>query len=81
MTTPYRADQIGSLLRPAEVLLARGAYEQGRIEEASEYVPLENLALSPRCGFASVAEGNRLSPDDQWRKLELLVDTARRVWD
>jgi 5-methyltetrahydropteroyltriglutamate--homocysteine methyltransferase len=44
-------------------------------------VPLENLALSPRCGFASVAEGNRLSPDDQWRKLELLVDTARRVWD
>ena len=39
-----------------------------------------NRALSPQCGFASVAEGNLLSPDDQWRKLELLVDTARRVW-
>jgi 5-methyltetrahydropteroyltriglutamate--homocysteine methyltransferase len=51
-----------------------------RIEEASEYVPLESLALSPQCGFASVAEGNLLSPDDQWRKLELVVDTARRVW-
>jgi methionine synthase II (cobalamin-independent) len=80
MTTPYRADHVSSLLRPAEVLRARAAYEQWRIEEASECVPLENLALSPQCGFASVGEGNLLSPDDQWRKLELLVDTARRVW-
>ena len=51
-----------------------------RIEEASKYVPLEHLALSPQCGFASVAEGNLLSWDDQRRKLELLVDTARKVW-
>ncbi|HWF39927.1 MAG TPA: 5-methyltetrahydropteroyltriglutamate--homocysteine S-methyltransferase [Candidatus Acidoferrales bacterium] len=51
-----------------------------RIEEASKYVPLENLALSPQCGFASVAAGNLLSMDDQWRKLELVVNTARRVW-
>ena len=42
--------------------------------------PLENLALSPQCGFASVAAGNLLSMDDQWRKLELVVNTARRVW-
>ena len=42
--------------------------------------PLENLALSPQCGFASVAAGNMLSIDDQWRKLELVVDTARKVW-
>ena len=51
-----------------------------RIDEASRYVPVENLALSPQCGFASVAAGNLLSMDDQWRKLELVVDTARAVW-
>ena len=53
---------------------------QRRIEEASRYVTLENLALSPQCGFASVAAGNLLSLDEQWRKLELVVDTARKVW-
>jgi 5-methyltetrahydropteroyltriglutamate--homocysteine methyltransferase len=51
-----------------------------RIEEASRYVPLENLAVSPQCGFASTMEGNLLSEEDQWRKLQLVVDTARRVW-
>ena len=51
-----------------------------RIDEAAKYVPLENLALSPQCGFASVAAGNLLSMDDQWRKLELVVETARKVW-
>jgi 5-methyltetrahydropteroyltriglutamate--homocysteine methyltransferase len=51
-----------------------------RIEEAARYVPIEDLALSPQCGFASVAAGNLLSIDDQWRKLELVVDTARKVW-
>jgi 5-methyltetrahydropteroyltriglutamate--homocysteine methyltransferase len=53
---------------------------QRRIDEAARYVPLENLALSPQCGFASVAAGNLISEDDQWRKLELIVDTARKVW-
>ena len=51
-----------------------------RIDEASRFVPLENLALSTQCGFASVAAGNLLSLDDQWRKLDLVVDTARKVW-
>jgi 5-methyltetrahydropteroyltriglutamate--homocysteine methyltransferase len=51
-----------------------------RIEQASQYVPLEDLAVSPQCGFASVAAGNLLGPDDQRRKLGLLVETARRVW-
>jgi methionine synthase II (cobalamin-independent) len=51
-----------------------------RIDEAARYVPLDCLALSPQCGFASVAAGNLLSIDDQWRKLELVVDTARKVW-
>jgi 5-methyltetrahydropteroyltriglutamate--homocysteine methyltransferase len=51
-----------------------------RIEEASRYVPLENLAVSPQCGFASTMDGNLLSEEDQWRKLALVVDTARQVW-
>jgi methionine synthase II (cobalamin-independent) len=51
-----------------------------RIEEATKYVPLENLALSPQCGFASTMEGNLLTEDEQWRKLELVVKTARQVW-
>jgi 5-methyltetrahydropteroyltriglutamate--homocysteine methyltransferase len=51
-----------------------------RIEEASRYVPLENLALSPQCGFASTAEGNLVTEDRQWAKLKLVADTARRVW-
>jgi 5-methyltetrahydropteroyltriglutamate--homocysteine methyltransferase len=51
-----------------------------RIDEAAQYVSVENLALSPQCGFASIEAGNLLSWDDQRRKLELVVETARRVW-
>lgn len=51
-----------------------------RIDEAAKYVPVANLALSPQCGFASVAAGNEISWDDQRKKLDLLVDTARKVW-
>jgi 5-methyltetrahydropteroyltriglutamate--homocysteine methyltransferase len=51
-----------------------------RIEEAARYCPLERLALSAQCGFASVAGGNALTEDQQWAKLELIVDTAQRVW-
>ena len=51
-----------------------------RIEEASQYVPIERLSLSPQCGFASTAAGNLMTQDDQWRKLELVVETARKVW-
>jgi methionine synthase II (cobalamin-independent) len=51
-----------------------------RIEAAARYVPLENLHLSPQCGFASSHHGNLLTEDEQWRKLELVVQTAREVW-
>ena len=51
-----------------------------RIDEASKYVPVENLALSPQCGFASTAAGNLLTEEEQWRKLELVAETARKVW-
>ncbi|GAC1319317.1 MAG: 5-methyltetrahydropteroyltriglutamate--homocysteine S-methyltransferase [Chloroflexota bacterium] len=51
-----------------------------RIEEAAKYVAVEDLALSPQCGFASTMAGNPLTVDDERRKLELVVRTARRVW-
>ncbi len=51
-----------------------------RIKEASRFHPLERLALSPQCGFASTMEGNRISPEDQRRKLELVASVAQEVW-
>jgi 5-methyltetrahydropteroyltriglutamate--homocysteine methyltransferase len=51
-----------------------------RIDEAAKLVPLEQLALSPQCGFASDVVGNLISVDDQKRKLEIVVETARQVW-
>jgi 5-methyltetrahydropteroyltriglutamate--homocysteine methyltransferase len=51
-----------------------------RIEEATRYVPLERLALSPQCGFASTEAGNLLTPADQEAKLRLVAETARAVW-
>ena len=51
-----------------------------RIDEAARYVPGENLAISPQCGFASTAAGNVLTVDEEKRKLELVVDTAQKVW-
>ncbi|MGB6191052.1 MAG: hypothetical protein WBF42_01175 [Terracidiphilus sp.] len=51
-----------------------------RIDEASRFLPLEQLALSPQCGFASTMEGNLLTEEQQWAKLQLVVDTARHVW-
>jgi 5-methyltetrahydropteroyltriglutamate--homocysteine methyltransferase len=51
-----------------------------RVEEASRFVPLENLAISPQCGFASTAEGNLLTEEQQWAKLKLATDTARQIW-
>jgi 5-methyltetrahydropteroyltriglutamate--homocysteine methyltransferase len=51
-----------------------------RIEDAAQYVPIDNLALSPQCGFASVAKGNPITFDDQRRKLDLILDVAREVW-
>ena len=51
-----------------------------RVEEASQYVPLDRLCLSPQCGFSSTVHGNEISEDDQWAKLELVINTARQIW-
>lgn len=51
-----------------------------RIDEAARYLPVEQLALSPQCGFASSLRGNLLSEDEQFRKLDVMLETARKVW-
>jgi len=51
-----------------------------RIQQAATYVPLERLALSPQCGFASTMEGNLLTEEQQWAKMRLVMETAHRVW-
>ena len=53
---------------------------QRRIDDAARYLPLEQLALSPQCGFASSLRGNLLSEDEEFRKLDVMLETARRVW-
>jgi 5-methyltetrahydropteroyltriglutamate--homocysteine methyltransferase len=75
---------------PKQVVLGlvttkRGALEskdelKRRIEEASRHAPIEQLALSPQCGFSSTVEGNSLSEDEQWAKLALIVEVADEVW-
>ena len=52
-----------------------------RIDEAAKYTPLDQLCLSPQCGFASTVEGNALTEDQQWAKLADVVDTAARIWN
>ena len=51
-----------------------------RVEEAGRYVPVEQLCLSPQCGFASTLEGNDLTPEQQAAKLRLVVETAEEIW-
>ena len=51
-----------------------------RIEEAAQYAPLDQLCLSPQCGFSSTVHGNNIAVEDQRRKLELVVETAQEVW-
>ena len=51
-----------------------------RIDQAAKFAPLDQIAISPQCGFSSDVVGNLISDDDQKRKLELVVETARQVW-
>ena len=51
-----------------------------RIEQAAKHVPLEDLCLSPQCGFSSTHHGNNLTMDEQWRKLERVIEVAQEVW-
>jgi 5-methyltetrahydropteroyltriglutamate--homocysteine methyltransferase len=51
-----------------------------RVDEAARYVPIEQLCLSPQCGFSSTVEGNELTRDEQIAKLALVVETASEIW-
>ena len=51
-----------------------------RVDEAAQYMPLEQMCLSPQCGFSSTVHGNEITEADQWAKLELVVNTARDIW-
>jgi len=75
-----RATVVLGLVTTKEPALESPDELRRRIDEASRYVPLDRLTLSPQCGFASVAAGNAISQDDQKRKLGLVVETARAVW-
>ncbi len=70
---------------PGLVTAKRGVLEDAdqlrrRIDEASQYVPLDQLCLSLQCGFSSTVEGNALTYDEEVAKLRLIVDVARDVW-
>ena len=68
------------LVSSKEAGLEEPDYLMERIREASRYVDLDNLALSPQCGFASTAPGNLLTEEQQWRKLELVSEVCAQVW-
>ena len=53
---------------------------KARIKEASQSIPLENLALSPQCGFSSTEEGNILTEEEQWNKISHMIKIAESVW-
>jgi methionine synthase II (cobalamin-independent) len=70
---------LGLVSTKTPVLESKDALKR-RIDAAAEHVPLENLCLSPQCGFASSHHGNNLGEDEQWRKLARVVEVAREVW-
>jgi 5-methyltetrahydropteroyltriglutamate--homocysteine methyltransferase len=77
---PRDKDVVLGLITTKTPALEREDDVRRRIDDAAKYVPLERLALSPQCGFASIAAGNLLSEDDQWKKLELVARVARKTW-
>ena len=82
---PLRFVPPGKMVVLGLVTTKRGALEnpddlKRRIEEASRFVPLEQLCLSGQCGFSSTVEGNALSYDEEVAKLELIVKVAQEVW-
>ncbi len=70
---------LGLVTSKSGALEARDAIKR-RIEEATRYVALDQLCLSPQCGFASTEEGNLLAEDEQWSKLAMIVDLAAEIW-
>lgn len=78
-TQPKAVFVLGIVTSKFPNLESKGYLKQ-EIKKASQYVPLDHLALSTQCGFASTQEGNDLTEDQQWKKLKLVVDTAKEIW-
>jgi len=70
---------LGLVTTKSAVLETKDALKR-RIDEAARFVPLDDLCLSPQCGFSSTHHGNALTHDEQWRKLELVVEVAGEIW-
>src|SRR5208282_2344905 len=70
---------LGLVTTKSGALESRDAIKR-RIEEAAKYTDLDQLCLSPQCGFASTEEGNTLAEDEQWAKLRMIVEIADEVW-
>jgi 5-methyltetrahydropteroyltriglutamate--homocysteine methyltransferase len=70
---------LGLVTSKSPVLEPKDALKR-RIDEAARFVPLENLCLSPQCGFSSTHHGNQLTEEEQWRKLDLVLEVAEEVW-
>jgi 5-methyltetrahydropteroyltriglutamate--homocysteine methyltransferase len=82
---PLRHVPKGKIIVLGLVTSKRGRLEtkddlKRRIDQAAKFIELDQLCLSPQCGFASTLEGNLLTEDEQFAKLQLVVDTAREVW-
>ena len=82
---PLRFVPPGKMVVLGLVTTKRGGLERKddlkrRIDEAAKFVPLDQLCLSPQCGFSSSVEGNVLTQDEEFAKLRLIVETAREVW-
>jgi 5-methyltetrahydropteroyltriglutamate--homocysteine methyltransferase len=82
---PLRFVRPGAIAVLGLITTKRGALEDRdellrRIEDASRFLPVEQLAISPQCGFASGVEGNDITFDEQWAKLDLMLQVAREVW-
>jgi 5-methyltetrahydropteroyltriglutamate--homocysteine methyltransferase len=82
---PLRFVPPGKMVVLGLVTSKRGALERKddlkrRIDEAAKFIPLDQLCLSPQCGFSSSVEGNVLTQEEEFAKLRLIVETAREVW-
>ena len=77
---PEGADVVLGLITSKHPQLEEKAAVIRRIHEAAQYVPLERLYLSPQCGFASCEIGNKITEEDQWRKIALVQEIAKEVW-
>jgi len=77
---PEGVDVVLGLITSKHPQLEEKATVIRRIHEAAKYLPLERLYLSPQCGFASCEIGNKITEEDQWRKIALVQEIAKEVW-